>query len=71
MNVKIEKIEIRIGDQVINLTVEQAKELKMILADFFQERITYLQPYPVIIERPWVHWYQTYDGTTAGLSLIE
>lgn len=35
--VLINKIEIRIGEKIISLTLEQAKELKCILNDIFPE----------------------------------
>jgi hypothetical protein len=52
--VEISKVNIKIGKKEIELSVEEAKELKEILNETFGEKgVVYIpQPYPVY-ERPW------------------
>lgn len=58
---KIEKISIKMGDKTVELTLEQAKELKDILNDTFPEPVVNQPatfPYPIYIERPYPYWKQ-------------
>lgn len=48
--VKIDKINIKIGDQEIPLTLDQAKELQALLNDTFGKKFT--PSYPIYIECP-------------------
>ena len=48
-SVQISKIDIKIGDKTLSLSLEEAKELKDRLSEFFPDNIT-IQPYwPVYI----------------------
>jgi hypothetical protein len=75
--VQIKSIEIKIGDNVIKLTVEQAKELKDILGEMYAEPdmiISRQYPWKCPVTKPfvypWQHWDYTYiAGGTAFLNL--
>ncbi|MDY6856725.1 MAG: hypothetical protein SWO11_18860 [Thermodesulfobacteriota bacterium] len=72
MAVKIEKVEIKINDHVISLSIEEAKELKEALSSMFREPETRPMPYPVFIEPPYYYynwWTGTCQGDTVTLSL--
>lgn len=59
-NVSIEKIELKIGNKTIPLSLEEAKELKDALAQLFPAPIA---PSPTIIYRdyhPWRAWRGPY-----------
>ena len=69
MSAKIEKIVLNIGDKEIDLSLDEAKELKSILNKLFgtketviwRDRDVYIpRPYPVWIQRreypDWSHW---------------
>lgn len=75
---QIEKIEIRMGDQVVSLSLAQVKELKEALRQLFPEapQTTYVPyPYPVYpspyIYKPWTgpYWTTRLDSNTCYLSL--
>ena len=52
--VEVKKIEINIGKQKIELTLDEARELRDLLNDTFGEQKTiYVPGAPVIIERPY------------------
>lgn len=58
--VEISKINIKIGDKEIPLTLEEAQELRQILDETFgQKMVVYPSP-PIYIERPyprpWRYW---------------
>ena len=70
MTAKIEKVEIKINDHVISLSIEEAKELKEALSSMFRE--PGITPYPVFIERPYYYynwWTGTCQSDTVTLSL--
>lgn len=72
--ITISKIEIKIADKVIPLTLEQAKELKEILNETFPEPTSYpiVVDRPVYIDRypfrPYTYWGASYScsGQTNG-----
>lgn len=67
MPAKIQKIVLNIDGEEIKLTLKQAKELQKILNETFGEnKVTFVNPYPVIVEpirvtKP----YWSVDYTTA------
>jgi len=61
--VKIKKIEIKVGKKTINLSLEQAKELKGALDDLFQQPVTWYYPYTTT---PWT--YTTTDVSCGTLN---
>ena len=70
-SVKIQSIEIKIGDKNIRLTVEQAKELKEILSEMYGGPALFPYPMPVpypIYERPWTQWDYHYTDNTVTLT---
>jgi hypothetical protein len=77
--VKVSKIKIDLGkDQIIELTMEQARELQEVLNDTLGKRETVIvRSDPVIIDRhPWYprtwyrdtppYWYVSFGDTAAG-----
>ncbi len=72
--VEIKKIVINIGDTIINLSLDQARDLQEILNKTFgTEKITYpYYPYPIwreyIYEKPYRYWDVVYSGTSNTLS---
>jgi hypothetical protein len=50
---EVHKIDIRIGDKTISLKPEQAKELKKILNDMFEEKER------VVHEHHWWYWWHS------------
>ncbi len=61
--VKIDKINIKIGDQEIPMTLAQAKELQELLNDTFGLDKVYRPGYPIYIERhprPWRYYRPSY-----------
>ena len=60
--IKVSKIEIKIGKQVISLTPDELKELKNVLEAAFPEKevIKWIPQAPIIIDRPiypkWPYW---------------
>ena len=69
--VSIEQINIKIGKEQIELTPEQANELKDLLNELLgaPEQVTYIPSYPVVVPYP-VYPYRRYDywGVTLGSS---
>lgn len=75
MNKAIKKIELDLGDKVVSLTPEQAKNLKDALDDLFGKTVvreiihdTYPITYPLVPDpypyRPYYwEWYQPYQVT--------
>jgi hypothetical protein len=66
MEVKIDKIVIKIGYKELVLSPEEAKELREILnANFGEKEKEYIyipQPYPVYpLVNPWRHWEVRWD----------
>ena len=71
--VKVDRIIIQIGDKEIPLSMDEARELKEILADMFGKTV-YLSPSPVVIENPfriypYSRWSITYDTNSSTASL--
>jgi len=69
MAIKITKIELDIEGEIISLSVQQAKELKMALSDVFREpEVTTIPWYVGFTERPdWyplTYWTTTQNGST-------
>lgn len=69
--VKISKIKLEIGDTIIELTLEEAKELRKILNDTFPEKHTPYQP-PIVpyvpsCPRPYNPCYPTTFWTTTTM----
>lgn len=67
--VEISKINIRIGDKEIPLTLEEAQELRQILDETFGQKTVFYPSTPIYIERPrpWRYWKPTIT-TTSGTS---
>jgi hypothetical protein len=72
--VKVEKIEITIGDKTISLTHSELKELRDAIDKVFPEKIQWMPSAPVYIERPATPWPFKYwevtcqaDTNTLGL----
>ena len=64
---EIKKITIEVGGKKIDMTPDEAKEMKRILNDLFGDS------YPIFIERyrdrwPYPHWTYTTTGTTGNLT---
>lgn len=59
---KVSKIILEVGSKEIELSIEEAKELKRILGDLFNvKEIQFIPPSPIIIER-YNRWhYQPYE----------
>lgn len=51
--VSIDKVEIKIGDKEVSLTLEQLKELKGLLDGLFPQPIVIDRPYPVVVPQPY------------------
>lgn len=70
--VEISKINIKIGDKEIPLTLEEAQELRQILDDTFGQKMVVYPSTPIYIERPrpWRYWEPTitWTTTTSGIS---
>ena len=68
--IAITKIEINIGDKKIELSIEDAMELKRILNDTFPDKVPYCPPpCPIIIHEPckrWNDWDIIYTDNTSG-----
>ena len=68
--VKVDKINIKIGDKTLALTPRQAKELRDILSEMYPESKppTYIPIYPERWRRywPWDYWTWSYDGTSSS-----
>lgn len=62
--VAIQKIDIKIGQKTLSLTPEQAKELKQILNDMFEEKVVHEHHHHS--ERYWWNW-PTYSSMPAPL----
>lgn len=63
--VEVKKVSIKIGKKEIELSLEEAKELKQVLNDTFgKERVVTVPSSPIIIERPvrrpWPYYPQPY-----------
>jgi len=69
--IEVSKIEVKIGDTIIPLTLEQIRSLKDLLNDLFPEPITYPLPYPVITypERHYPWWEPTVTYTCGSNTL--
>lgn len=65
MTVEIAKVTINLGDKTLELTPDEAKELKHILSELFgSERVVNVpQPYPVYV-RPYPYGYWTVSSGT-------
>lgn len=50
--IKVERIEIKIGDKSISLTPEEMKELRDIIDQTFPKEVVYVPGRPIIIEKP-------------------
>ncbi len=72
--VEIKKIVINIGDTIINLSLDQARELQDILNKTFGKKqivYPYDPPYPMYPYYPtYTYWNMTYSGDTAICSSI-
>ena len=68
-NVEIKKIILKIGKKEIPLSLEEAKELKRILADMFEKQDVIIvgQPYPaypyLVYPRKYTYW--TWNDTSS------
>lgn len=66
---EITKTVFKIGNKEIEMSVDEAKELKTILGSMFGENITVIREYSDWYKRPWDWWKVTYDtGGTYYLS---
>lgn len=72
--IKVERIEIKIGKKVLSLTPEEMKELRDVLDQTFpKEKVTYIPGQPIIIDypRPWKWWEPIWmDRTTNEVKRI-
>lgn len=75
--VEISKVTLKVGGKDIELTLEQARELKEVLGELFQEKtISWTTPIqPILIEphcprpHPWQQWEVWYgDGNICNIS---
>lgn len=75
---KIKKLVLEIGGKEIELTMEEAKELKLILGEIFQENIIYVPPIPCPCpcepyrQYPydtWTSWSAGYDDNDCSFTL--
>ena len=71
--VEISKVTLKVGGKDIELTLEQARELKDVLGELFPEKANPLGPIqPILIEpcwpRPWEQW-QTWCSGTGTLAI--
>jgi len=72
---ELKNITIKISeDKILELTVEQAKELKALLDDTFEIKkteINYPVVYPIYKEYPWWNPVITCDTSTSGITDIQ
>jgi hypothetical protein len=74
MSTEIKKIVIRVGKTNINLTIEDAKELKDVLV-YFIPKLDGIPPTPIIIDKdyPFItigrKWIQYYFGSTLVMGI--
>jgi hypothetical protein len=68
---KIKKIVLQIGEKEIELSLDEAKELKKILGDLFKEKETVYvpSPYPVYPYFPNI-WRVTYNPLDNGITYV-
>ncbi len=68
MSAEVKRVTIQIGTREIELSVEEAKELKIALEGIFPPpQITFVpQPYPVPYEQPWYRRYPYWEVTCAS-----
>jgi hypothetical protein len=65
--IEVTKVVIRIGDKPVELTIDQARELKDALNELLGSKETvYLPSSPVIIDRPYPYPYTPYWTITYG-----
>lgn len=62
--VEISKINIKIGDKSIELSLEEAQELRQILDETFGQKTVFYPSAPIIIERPYIRPRQWWEGPT-------
>ena len=59
--IKVERIEIKIGKKVLSLTPEEMKELRDVLdATFPKKKTVYVPGQPIIIKKPVYPWPRPY-----------
>jgi len=70
---EIKKIVLSVGDKEIELTPDEAKELRKILGDLFGEKETTVipVPYPVQPYYPWTIWGTGTLTACAGFSTAD
>ena len=69
--VRVEKINVKIGDVTVSLKLEDAKELRKLLNDLFgaNDEFTYVPiGYPVYPYDRWVTWSDNTSGCALGES---
>jgi hypothetical protein len=71
MTAKIEKIVLTVGKKTIELSIDEAKELRSILCDTFGREVvkeTQYIPYIPCQQNDWIYkkWTPSYSGGTAG-----
>ena len=77
--IKVERIEIKIGKKVLNLTPEEMKELRDVLDKTLPKgKTVYIPGQPIIIEkpaypwhRPYPHWEPTWISTAQPKKIVE
>ena len=81
MSVKIEHVKLKIGNKIIELSMDDLKELKKILDETFPgETVVFLPGIPVYVEKtypvyipplewPPRRWYETWSSTSNTLTL--
>lgn len=68
----IEKLTLKVGNKTIELSTEEAKQLKEALSELFGETIRYVPSQPIVIDRwreryPW--WPNIVYGTSGNVTL--
>ena len=73
-DVKIKKIEIKIDKKTINLSLNQAKELKAALDDLFKQEAYYpyysVYPQHYIGDYQWSYTTGGEDNTSGGIAIL-
>lgn len=71
--VAVSKVILEVGGKKIELSLQEAQELKMVLIDTFPEKeIQYMPPTPIYVEqwrRPYWDQYKVGSGTTTKCAI--
>ena len=65
--VEIKKIVLNLGGKQIGLSMDEAKKLKALLGELFDEKVSWFPyPTPIIIEESRPYWYSPNVTWTSG-----